>query len=464
MSEKNIIDSLRKFGNEFQSKCISSLVADKAFLERIFDILDPKYFDTDANVWITSEIISYFIQYKDIPTMVAFKVKVDAIESETLKMSVINQLRVIYQRISDSDIKFVQETFLEFCRNQKLKTAIMDSVEHLRSGEYEKIKHLVDEALKAGMERNLGHIYIDDVDKRMSEMARNTIKTGWSLIDDLIDGGLGKGELGFIVAPAGSGKSWLLARLGAEAMRQGKNVAHFTMELNENYVGLRYDACFTGIPFQEIKQHVSVIKDKISSIPGKLYIKYFPIKTVSANSLKMHIDRLQMLTGVKIDMIVVDYADLLVPMMAVKNANSYSESGSVYEELRAVAGELQIPVWSASQSNRGAHEEEVIQAHNVADSYRKIMTGDVVLSLSRRMEDKQASTARIHIIKNRFGADGITFPALFNSSNGDIRVFDPSSKEGVELQEKMNDGENMVKNMLKDKWNNHTENKSEDSD
>ncbi len=168
----------------------------------------------------------------------------------------------------------------------------------------------------------------------------------------------------------------------------------------------------------------------------------------------MHVDRIQMITGKKIDLMIVDYADLLRPQAAERNSNSYSEAGSVYEELRGVAGELQIPVWSASQSNRGAHEEEVIQAHNVADSYRKIMTGDVVLSLSRKTTDKQASTARIHIIKNRFGADGLTFPTHFDSSNGDIKICDPSSPEGAAILSRIRDSDDCMRDAMKNEWQN----------
>ena len=148
-----------------------------------------------------------------------------------------------------------------------------------------------------------------------------------------------------------SHNSWVLAKLGTEAMKQGKNVLHVTLELNENYVGLRYDACFTGIDFQNIRNNVDIVKQKISQVPGKLIIKYFPIKTVSAHTLKVHAERIQML-GTKIDMMIVDYADILRPTNSDKNSNSYSEAGGIYEELRGVDGEMQIPIWTASQSNR----------------------------------------------------------------------------------------------------------------
>lgn len=455
----NEIDNLKKYGGEFQVKCIAALLTDKLFLEQIFDILVSEYFESESNRWIVDTVKEYYVQYKCAPTMNVFKVKLDSLENEVLNKAIKEQLRAVYVHTNDTDIKFVKEQFLEFCKNQKLKKAIWDSTDYLKLGQYDNIKKVIDEAMKAGSERNLGHEYFQDVEKRMSEMARCSIKTNWEEIDKLLDGGLAKGELGFVVAPAGSGKSWLLARLGAEAMKNGKNVAHFTLELNENYVGLRYDSCFTGIDFQDIRNHVDTVKQKIEEIPGKLFIKYFPIKTIAPHTLKMHVERIQMLTGVNIDLIVVDYADLLRPAMADKNANSYSEAGSVYEELRAVAGELQIPVWSASQAHRGAHEADTIQAHNVADSYRKIMSGDFVISLSRKMNDKQTSTARIHIIKNRFGADGLTFPTYFNSSNGDIRVYDPSSPEGIEIQQKFKDAEECSKDAMRDQWNKMKKNK-----
>jgi replicative DNA helicase len=459
MSEK-IVDNLKKFGSEFQIKCISGLVSDKTFIERISDILEPDSFETDAHKFIVKETISYFLQYKDLPTLAVFKVKVDSIENDLLKQSVVEQLRLVYQKISDTDLKYIKEQFLEFCKNQKIKNAIMESVDHLKSGQYDKIKHVVDIAMKAGMERNIGHEYMVDIEQRMSQMARKTVKTNWTEIDTLMDGGLAGGELGIITACAGSGKSWVLAKMGAEAMKQGKNVLHYTLELNENYVGLRYDACFTGIDFQNIRNNIDIVKKKIAEVPGKLIIKYFPIKTVSAHSLKLHAERIQTL-GTKIDLIIVDYADILRPSQSDRNSNSYSEAGGIYEELRGVAGELQVPIWSASQSNRAAMDEDIIQANNISDSYRKIMTADFVISLSRKMSDKQANTARFHVIKNRFGPDGVTFPARMNAGCGDIRIFAENSREGMGILNEMSQEENVVKKMISNKWNAHSTEESE---
>lgn len=453
-TENHVINNLKKFGSEFQVKCISGILSDKTFLERLSDIIDPTSFESDAHQWIVKETVSYFLEYKNLPTISVFKVKVDSLENELLKKSVVDQLRNVYQKITDSDLQFVKEQFLEFCKNQKLKNAIIESIDLLKVGKYEQIKHVVDSAMKAGMERNIGHDYMTDVDERMSLMARNTVKTNWTEIDTIMDGGLAAGELGIITACAGSGKSWVLAKLGAEAMKQGKNVVHYTLELNQNYVGLRYDACFTGIDFQNVRNNVDAVRKKIAEVPGKLIIKYYPIKTVSAHNIKLHIERVQML-GTKVDMVVVDYADILRPSHSEKNSNSYSEAGGIYEELRGVAGELQIPIWTASQSNRAAMDDDIIQANNISDSYRKIMTADFVLSLSRKVTDKVANTARFHVIKNRFGPDGLTFPSRMNAGCGDIQIFSEQSKDGMNVMNEMGNSDNVVKKALASKWNAH---------
>lgn len=201
-----VIDNLKKFGAEFQQKCISALVSDKSFIERISDIVDPTSFEADSHQWIVKETLKYFMEYKELPTIDVFKVLIDGISTEVLKASVIDQLRIVYQKITDSDLKFIKEQFLEFCKNQTLKSAIWDSVDYLKAGQYDTIKSVIDKAMKAGMERNIGHDYMLDVEHRMSVMARNTIKTNWTEIDTIMDGGLACGELGIITACAGAGK------------------------------------------------------------------------------------------------------------------------------------------------------------------------------------------------------------------------------------------------------------------
>jgi len=235
-------------------------------------------------------------------------------------------------------------------------------------------------------------------------------------------------------------------------MKQGKNVMHFTMELNEKYVGRRYDACFTGLAFQEVRKFPDQIREAIKDVTGKLFIKYFPMNTASALTLKNHLERVQLVTGLKIDLVVVDYADLLRPFTIHKNSNSYEQGGDTYGELRSMAGELQVPVWSASQANRSAHEEDIVSSLNVADSYKKIMIGDFIMSLSRKTEDKIAGSGRVSILKSRFGSDGPMYPCAFDCSCGKISLYEKNSVEGMEILNKAKDEKERTKDIIRKRW------------
>ena len=440
MSEQS---TLIQFGTTFQSKTLSSLLGDQKFLQTISE---PEYFDSDANKWIAKTIREYFFEYKSKPTLEVMKVKISEIENDILKVSVVDNLKEAWRYIESTDLKFVQEQTLEFCRNQVMKTAIMNSVDLIEVGQYDQIKKLVDNAMKAGQDRDLGHDYIDGMEERLNESARKTVKTGWDPIDDVMDGGLGSGELGVVVAPAGIGKSWCLQTLGSAAVKAGLNVVHYTLELNENYVGLRYDTVFSGITTSNIKFYQDDVKKKIDQLTGTLLIKYFPTKSASVQTLTSHLSQIE-LQGNKPDLVLVDYADILKGIGTEKR----HVLENIYEDLRGLAGEMDCPIWTASQANRSSLEEEVIDATKVAEAYSKVMIADFVVSVSRKVEDKIANTGRFHVIKNRFGPDGITYPSSINTNIGKIDVYESTTQGGQDAQGKMDNSQEFMRKTLSEK-------------
>ena len=450
-------NKLSEYGYSFQIKILTCLFTDKAFLQQIIDILESKFFENDANRFIVDIVKEYFNEYKAPPTKEVLKVKVTEIDNDVLKKTVVEHLKDVYRYIGAEDLDFVKQQTLDFCKNQNLKGAIIQSVELLKDGEYDAIKNLIDTAMKAGSERNIGHEYMDNIDERYEESVRNTITTGWEVIDELADGGLGKGELGVMVAPAGIGKSWALVNVAANAVKAGKTVLHYTLELNEAYVGLRYDSVFTGIAAQNLKYNIDDVKEKLKTIKGNLVVKYYPTKGASVNTISSHIEKCKM-QGIKPDLVIVDYADLL--RGTGKTSELRIQLGNIYEDLRGLAGEQELPVWTASQANRSALQEDVIQADKIAESYSKIMTADFVVSLSRKIEDKVDGTGRWHVIKNRFGPDGITLPSKMNASNGHIDIFAQSSVQGREVQKQMDNHEETTRKLLKNKFEELNENQS----
>ena len=442
-------NKLSDYGYSFQIKVLASLLKNKVFLNQISDILDKDYFESDAAGWILTTIIDYFHIYKNPPTMEVIKVKLIELDNDVLKQLIIDYLKEVWKSFDSDDLQFVEETALAFCKNQKLKNAIIDSVALLKLGEYDEIKVKIDEALKAGSDRNIGHEYFEDVDIRYSDSVRNVVATGWDVIDDLMDGGLGKGELGVFVAPAGIGKSWGLVNIGAAAVKKGLTVIHYTLELNQSYVGLRYDSVYTGISSQDLKYNIDDVKLKISELKGNLIIKHYPTKSAMISTLSSHMDKC-ILQGIKPDLIIVDYADLLKSNKSARELRH--EIGSIYEMLRGLAGEYEIPIWTASQANRSSLEDDVIGADKISEDYSKIMTADFVASLSRKLEDKLAGTGRVHVIKNRFGPDGITLPTKMNTSSGRIDIFDGQSASGKATQNEMNGSEEYTRKLLQQKF------------
>ena len=440
-------DKLSEYGWGFQVKVVAAMFTDRMFLQQIADIIQADYFESEANSWIMEIILEHFREYKTPPTKDVLKVKVTDIDNDVLKTAVLEQLKEVFRYMESDDLTFVKDEILRFCKNQEIKRAIMDSVSLLKMGNYDEIKTKIDGAMKAGADTDIGLEYKNDVAVRYQEAARDTMTTGWDVIDDLMDGGLAPGELGVVMAPAGIGKSWLLINIGANAMKSGKNVIHYTLELNENYVGQRYDSVVTGINAQNLKNYQEDIQDKMDQIQGDLVIKYYPTKSVGVMGIKAHIEKTIML-GNKPDLVIVDYADLL----KVNQKDKHEALEELYEDLRGMAGEYGVPVWTATQANRSALEEDVIEADKIASSYGKVMVSDFLMSLSRKVEDKMSGTGRGHVIKNRFGPDGITLPCKINTNNGQFQFFEPQTAQGKQTTKIMKTGENLVKKNLAQKF------------
>jgi replicative DNA helicase len=441
------MDRLSSFGYTFQIKVISSLLTDKVFLQQISDILDPEYFESDANQWLIGEILEYSKEYKYSPTLEVLKVRIQSIDIEILKTEVVNNLKEAWKHVESNDLAFIKEQVVDFCKNQEIKKAILASVDLLKNGKYDDIKAKIDHAMKAGADKDIGHEYNDSIADRYTDAVRHVRPTPWDIINELTDGGLGKGELGVFVAPAGIGKSWGLINIGANAVKKGLTVLHYTLELNEAYVGLRYDSVITGIAAQNLKHYQDDVTETVQKLPGRLIIKYYPTKTCSVTGLRAHIEKC-ILKDRKPDIVIVDYADLLRGHGQEKR----HELEGIYEDLRGLAGEYDVPVWTASQANRSALEMDVIEADKISESYGKVMVADFIISLSRKVQDKLAGTGRWHVIKNRFGPDGITLPSKMNTSNGQINIYSETTQAGKETTKQMQTGEELTRQLLARKY------------
>ena len=445
------LKNLNQYGPHFQIKVLSSLLTHKEFLVNIHDILSDEYFDNQAHKWVIKEVLRYYDKYHTTPSMDILKVEVKKIDNEVLQLSVKEQLREAYQA-SDEDLEYVQEEFTGFCKNQQIKKALMSSVDLLKAGDFDSIKSIISNALQAGNDKNVGHEYLKDLESRFREDARTTIPTPWARINELLQGGLGNGDFGLIFGNPGGGKSWSLVALGGFAVRMGYNVVHYTLELGEQYVGRRYDAFFSKIPVDRILKNRERIEEIMPSLEGELIIKEFPTGRATMSTIESHITKITDM-GVKPDLVIIDYVDLLGTKK--KTADRKGEIDDIYQSTKGLARQLDIPIWSVSQVNRAGAKDDVIEGDKAAGSYDKIMITDFCLSLSRKAKDKVNGTGRFHIMKNRYGMDGLTYQVSVDTTIGKIEignVYDDEADTVTPGSSSYNTVDNLDRQMLKNKF------------
>jgi replicative DNA helicase len=445
------LQSIDEYGPSFQMKVISSLLTHKEFLQNINDVLSDEYFSNPAHKWIINQIIQYYEKYHTTISMDILKVEMKKLDNEVLKVSVKEQLREAY-KADIEDLEYVQLEFSTFCKNQQLKKALLNSVDLLKAGDYDSIKYMIESAMKAGQDKNIGHEYKKDTESRYREDHRSIVPTPWDQINELIQGGLGNGDLGLIFGNPGGGKSWTLVALGGHAVKMGYNVIHYTLELSEAYTGRRYDAFFTGTPVDQLEKHKGEVEALTADLPGELIIREYPMGKTTINTIESHIKKVIDL-GIQPDLILIDYIDLLSTRK--RNVDRKGEIDDIYTSTKGLARELNIPIWSVSQVNRAGAKDDVIEGDKAAGSYDKMMITDLSLSLSRKKEDKVNGTGRLHIMKNRYGMDGLTFQVDVNTSNGHISIGDHYDEEADTVapkKQQSNDFDNLDIKMLSNKF------------
>jgi replicative DNA helicase len=423
------LNSLENYGIGFQTKVISALLTDKPFLQNVNDVLTDEYFNNTAHKWVVNEVLKYYQKYHTNPTMDVLKVEMKKVENEVLQLSIKEQLKEAYKSSDESDLTYIKQEFTNFCKNQQLKKALLNSVDLLKAGDYDSIRLLVDSALRSGQDKNIGHEYNKDVESRYREEERNPIPTPWKIFNELLQGGLGQGDFGLIFGGPGGGKSWSLIALGAYAVSQGYNVIHYTLELGESYIGRRYDAFFTEIPVNKITLSKDKVADATDELPGNLIIKEYPMGKASISTVEAHIKKCIDL-DFKPDLIIIDYVDLLSSKRT--NRERKDEIDDIYTSTKGLARELKLPIWSVSQVNRAGAKDSIIEGDKAAGSYDKMMITDFAISLSRQKKDKVNGTGRFHIMKNRYGMDGMTFNAKVDTATGHIEILNEMSEEEEE--------------------------------
>ena len=396
----NNTDTFESFGIGFQNCVLQGLITDRVFFEKSFETLKDDYFTSDAHKTLWTEIRKLFNKYNTPPSYETVKVEISTMPDGALKEDTIEVLLDIQTRVNRQEIEYAKDKSIEFCKNMSMKQAILKSVDLLKEGRYEEIQSTIENSLKINTEQDLGQDFFDSFESRRQVHTRKSIPTGFPLLDqeNILDGGLAAGELGVVMAPTGGGKSFMLVNFGYGALAAGKNVVHYTFELSESHVGNRYDSRITGIPTKELISRQSEAANQMQRFTGgKLFIKEYPPKVATINTIKFHIGRL-ISNDIEPDLIIIDYGDLM------KSRRGYEqkrfELESIFEDLRALSMEIKKPIWTATQSNREGFNDDVITIDKVGEAINKAHVVDFFGTFSQR---------KFHIGKNRMGQANVNF-------------------------------------------------------
>jgi len=418
--------SFGQYGKPFQEKIMQALLTDRQFAEQMMEVFDVSYFDLKYLQFLGERYFEYSKKYKVFPS---FQLLVTMIRDELkqgtdilLRDQVIEYLQRMRANPESGDLQYVKEKSLDFCRKQALKAELMIAAEHIADGKYEEIVEGIKKAVCVGTTPSLGHNFFEDYDARFTRLQRNCVPTGIQELDrkEVLNGGLGAGELGVVIAPTGVGKSHFLVALGAQALREGIDVLHYTLELSEAAVGLRYDSNLCDMDSSGIIENKDKVIQAYQGMKlGRLMIKEFPANSATIYTVRAHMERLD-LRGFRPGLLLVDYADIM------RSSRQYDslrhELKLIYEELRSFLQEKHIPGWTASQSNREGSNAEVVDLNNMSEAYGKAFVADAVLSLSRRTQEKATGEGRLCVAKNRFGRDGLVYPLLIDTARSKFAV------------------------------------------
>ena len=423
-------DSFSKYGKIFQEKLAFIILDDRAFADRMIEVLDVEFLEFKYLQVFVQKIFDYKLKYGTHPSYDTMKTIVKSgivEENDLLQDQIVKYYAKVLSNVNMLEsAEYIKDTAIDFCRKQKLREAMLKSTTLLQKCSFDEISTLINNALKAGADADFGYDYIKDFEERFEFTGRETITTGWKKMDEITGGGGGRGEIGVVIAPTGVGKSMVLVHLGAEAVKAGMTVVHYTLELKDTVIASRYDSCITGIPLNELMDRKEEIREYLRDIDGTLIVKEYPTKTATTNTIRAHLQKLKQQDIVP-DMIIVDYADLLKTLSA--RSEKREELESIYEELRAIMMENQVVGWTASQTNRTGLQAEIITMQSISEAFNKCFVADLIFSVSRTADDKQTNGGRVYIAKNRNGPDGLVYNIFMDTANIDIKILDRYTQE-----------------------------------
>ncbi len=400
-------------GNTFQIQLLNNIVLYKDFATSIVDVIEPKYFDNQYFKLIMQVLKEYYQKYEHTPSYNTLEQLIKSEVSSPMAQKMVLDMLEQVKEAPEGGESFVQEKALKFCKQQELQKVMSKAQKIIDKGDFESYDHLeemVREALQVG-EVDMGTAEVfANLEEVLEEDFRHPIPMGIPGIDNLLKGGMAKGEIGVILAPTGVGKSTFLTKISNHAFNLGYNVLQIFFEDNPKIIQRKHFTLWTEIAPDLLSMHKDKVLSKVQEIrenaPNKLVLKKLPSDTLTMNQIKNQIRKMTA-EGTKIDLVVLDYIDCVVPDKNL--GDEWKSEGSVMRGFESMCHELNLVGWTATQGNRSSISSEVVTTDQMGGSIKKAQVGHVIISVAKSLQQKEMNLATIAITKSRIGKDGIVF-------------------------------------------------------
>lgn len=411
-------------GKDFQVRLLLQILTDRKFANNIMDIMDANYFEDEFFRKIAITIKSAYEKHESVPDMSSLEMRLmDGAKDKIQRDFILRQLRHV-KEADMNDTLWIQERALKFCKQQELKKSVREIQQIIDKGDiddYDKCEEILKKALETGDGKDDGIDVFSDMDSVLADDFRKPIPTGIKGLDECMDGGLSKGELGVILAPFGVGKTTMITKIANTAKNEGLNVLQIFFEDNPKVIQRKHLSCWTGINLNDLKHHKEQLVERVkieSERKGNLKLKKFPSDGTTIPHIKQYI-RKQIAQGFKPDIVLIDYIDCIQSSKVFKD--NWDAEGNVMRQFETMLAEFDMAGWTAVQGNRSSIGAETVNSTMIGGSIKKGQIGHFIVSIAKTLDQKESGHANLAILKSRFGKDGIIFnEAIFN--NGTIQI------------------------------------------
>lgn len=420
--EADLPEAKFEFDEEFQDKIVHTFLTEPKFARQMASVLEPEYFTKEASATLVSLTRDYVKTYKSTPDApVMSTLVIDAFKAGLIRKDLLPDVRELIKTAYTTPVKgadFIAEKVSEFARDKAVERAIIKSVGLHEKRDYAKIADLMREAINVGnLDDGETYDYFAEVDNRTEyrkaiakgTITRDGISSGVPEIDALLyHYGWGRRELSCLMGPSKSGKSALLGTFAKNAALLGYNVLYVSLEVDKQIISDRIDADLSDTIIRDLHIHADDVAAAIKaaqSKAGRLLMRDFGPGTLKVSMLRTMIEKLKA-DGVTLDLIVVDYADIMAG--EERGASLQDQLRQIYIDLRALAFEFNALVLTATQTNREGAKQATARATDVGDDWNKTRTVDVLIGINTTEAERAAGESRLVWLMSRNTASGVS--------------------------------------------------------